>query len=73
VTYGDLMAVGPQVWGISPETAFLDIERPINAEGSIIAIARTSELDTVRLDNRRIANGSHGRRKPRGPYRKARQ
>lgn len=73
MSYGDLVAVGPQIWGISPETAFLDIQRPVDALGRVIAIARTSELDTVRLDNRRIANGAHGRRKPRGPYRKARK
>lgn len=72
MSYGDLSPVGPQVWGISPETAFLDIQRPVDALGRVIAIARTAELATARLDNRRIANGEHGRRRPRGPYRKGR-
>lgn len=74
--FHDVASLGPQIWGLCQETAFLDITRPVRetpltpSGELIVRLSRKQEIrSTTRLDNRRVATS---RRKPRGPYRKGR-
>lgn len=59
-----LAPVGPAVWGITGETAFMDIERPVTEEYGvdIVKLTQTEEtFFTVRRENRTLVRAGSPR------------
>lgn len=68
-----LAPVGPAVWGITGETAFMDIERPVTEEYGvdIVKLTQIEEVvHTVRKENRTLVREANRDVKPRRKYRR---
>lgn len=68
-----LAPVGPAVWGITGETAFMDIERPVTEQYGvdIVKLTQIEEVvHTVRKENRTLVREANRDVKPRRKYRR---